>query len=139
MPATLAASATLRTGLIFDIQAGPHTLVSDYPLQPGGAGLGPRPLELLLGSLCACLGGSMVALLKKQGQGVEGLTVAAEALRRDTHPTVLESARVTVSVKGAGMDAAKAQLALKQSEELICPIWAMLKPGMALTVELRLV
>lgn len=138
MPSTLTASAALRSGLVFDVKAGPHTLVSDYPLQPGDAGLGPRPLELLLGSLCACLGGSMAVLLKKQGQAFEGLTVSAQAQRRDAHPTVLESAHLTVTLSGSGIDAGRALQALKQSEELICPIWAMLKPGLALTVELSL-
>lgn len=138
MPSTLHASATHQGAMLFELQAGAHTLLSDYPLQPGQSGQGPRPLELLLASLCACLGGSMAVLMQKQGQAFEGLTVAGEALRRDTHPTVLESARLTVRVKGPQLDTAKVRKALEQSETLICPIWAMLKPGMALTVELEL-
>ena len=136
MSTILQASATLHHGLRFDVQAGAHALITDYPLQADDPGQGPRPLELLLGSLAACAGGSMAVLLKRQGQTYEHLSVQARGVRRDQHPTVFESIELAVTLTGPAVDIDKARQALSQSEESICPIWAMLKPGVPVTATL---
>jgi putative redox protein len=136
MPSTLSASATHRQAMVFDVKAGNFPLLTDYPLTPGADGVGPRPLELLLASLAACAGGSMAVLLQKMGVAFEGLEVSVEAQRRDEHPTVFTAATLKVRLRGPGIDAAKAQMALAKSEELICPVWAMLKPGLPIQSEL---
>jgi putative redox protein len=137
MPAMeLRASAVHQEGMRFVVTAGSHSLTTDYPLDAAETGVGPRPLELLLGSLASCAGGAMVALLRRAGQTIAGLTVTARGERRVEHPTVFTAIALDYVVRGP-IDPAIVASALAQSEERICPVWAMLKPGTALTASFR--
>ena len=49
--------AVHRGGMHFTGVVGNHTFEMDYPLDPGVAGEGPKPMEMLLASLAACAGG----------------------------------------------------------------------------------
>ena len=132
----LQANAVHQEGMRFIVTAGSHSLTTDYPLNPAETGVGPRPLELLLGSLASCAGGAMVVLLRRAGQNVAGLTVTARGDRRAEHPTVFTAIALDYVVRGP-VDPAVVASALAQSEEHICPVWAMLKPGTVLTSSFR--
>lgn len=138
MGAVLEAVAELERELVFGLESGSHRWVSDYPLQADGKGEGPRPLEMLLASLAACAGGSLAVLLRKQGQAFTALRVRASGRRRDEHPTGFESIQLAFEVAGPGLDEARVRAALDLSEARICPVWAMLKPGVAITASLVL-
>ena len=138
MPTELSVRATQVEGLRFSMTAREHTVTTDYPLQPGEAGAGMRPLELLLASLASCAGGSMVVLLRKFKQPAQGVEVNMRASRRDEHPTLLTDIAMEFIVYGTGLDLAAVARALAQSEEQICPVWAMLKGGTRITSSLRL-
>lgn len=58
--------AVRQQAMEFVVTAGSHSVTMDYPLKPDEPGAGPRPLEMLLGSLASCAGGSMVALLRRR-------------------------------------------------------------------------
>lgn len=132
----LCAKAVHQEGMCFVVTAGSHSLTTDYPLNAAETGSGPRPLELLLGSLASCAGGAMVVLLRRAGQAVAGLTVTACGERRAEHPTIFTAIALDYAVRGP-VDPAIVASALAQSEELICPVWAMLKPGTVLTSSFR--
>ena len=132
----LRANAVHQEGMRFLVTAGAHSLTTDYPLNADETGIGPRPLELLLGSLASCAGGAMIALLRRAGQTVAGLTVTASGDRRAEHPTVFTAIALEYVVHGP-VDPAIVASALAQSEERICPVWAMLRPGTALTSSFR--
>ncbi len=132
----LRASAVHQDGMRFTVTAGSHSLTTDYPLNPDETGVGPRPLELLLASLASCAAGAMVALLRRAGQPFAGLTVTASGDRRAEHPTVFTSIALDYVVRGP-VDPSVVASALAQSEERICPVWAMLKPGTRLTSTFR--
>ncbi len=132
----LRASAIHQDGMRFAVTAGSHSLTTDYPLNADETGAGPRPLELLLASLASCAGGAMVALLRRAGQPVAGLTVTACGDRRAEHPTVFTTVALDYVVRGS-VDPSIVAGALAQSEERICPVWAMLKPGTLLTSAFR--
>ena len=138
MPTELSVHATQEEGLRFSMTAREHTVTTDYPLQPGEAGAGMRSLELLLASLASCAGGSMVVLLRKMRQPAQSVEVIVRASRRDQHPTVLTDIAMEFVVYGIGLDPATVARALAQSEEQICPVWAMLKGGTRITSSLRL-
>jgi putative redox protein len=121
----------------FVVTAGEHEITTDYPLQPGDGGVGPRPLEMLLGSLASCAGGSMIALLRRAGQQVAGLQVTARGERRSEHPTVFTAISLDFMVRGS-VDPDAVAIALEQSETQICPVWAMLKPGTPITSSFRI-
>jgi putative redox protein len=128
--------AVHQRGMQFVVTAGGHSVTTDYPMQPNEEGVGPRPLEMLLGSLASCAGGSMAVLLRRAGQQVDGLQVIARGERRAEHPTVFTEISLEFVVRGP-VDPGAAQRALELSEAQICPVWAMLKPGTAITSSLR--
>lgn len=47
------------------------------------------PVESLLGSLCTCIGGDVVEILKKRRKTVNGLTIVADGDRKETHPRAI--------------------------------------------------
>lgn len=125
-------------GLKLEAQCGPHRFLMDYPLEPGDAGVGATPLQVLAAALAGCAANAMVALLRKTRQPLEGLEVKVRAQRRAEHPTVLTDIHLTFEVRGP-VDPEAAAKALAQSEALICPAWAMLKSGTPISSELKLV
>ena len=129
--------AVQQQAMQFVVSVGPHSVVTDYPLKPDEKGVGPRPLEMLLGSLAACAGGSMVALLRRAGQQMTGLRVIARGQRRAEHPTVFTQISLEFVVCGP-VDATAVRTAIEQSEASICPVWAMLKPGTPITATYRI-
>ena len=138
MPTELSVRATQEEGLRFSMTAREHTVTTAYPLQPGESGAGMRSLELLLASLASCAGGSMVVLLRKLKQPAQSVEVNVRAVRRDQHPTLLTEIAMEFVVRGTGLDPEVVKRALVQSEEQICPVWAMLKSGTRITSSLRI-
>lgn len=139
MPTELSVSTLHESGLRFASTARSHTVVTDYPLQVGEEGAGMRPLELLLASLASCAGGSMTVLLRKMKQPFRAVDVNVRGLRRDEHPTCFTEIALELVVRGKGLDPAAVARALAQSEESICPVWAMLKSGTAVRSSFRIV
>jgi putative redox protein len=129
--------AVHQRAMEFVITAGHHAVTTDYPLQLNEEGVGPRPLELLLGSLASCAGGSMVALLKRARQSPAGLQVIARGDRRSEHPTVFTQISLEFVVRGS-VDPVAVARAVEQSEALVCPVWAMLKAGTPITSSFRI-
>jgi putative redox protein len=122
-----------------DAGDGTHSITMDYPM-PGDdtemAGL--TPLRTLLASLAACSATSVGALLRKMRQPIARIEVDAVGRRRDEHSTVITKVALAFVVHGDGVDAAAVERALALSEEQICPVWAMLKPGTPVTATYRI-
>jgi putative redox protein len=129
--------AVQQHAMQFVVTVGPHSVTTDYPLTSSEQGVGPRPLEMLLGSLASCAGGSMVALLRRAGQRTTGISVTARGQRRAEHPTVFTQISLEIVVRGP-VDPGIVGAALAQSEASICPVWAMLKPGTPITASCRI-
>ena len=118
---------------------GEHEVTADYPLQSGEIAAGMRPLELLLAALATC-GGSVVALLlQRMGQPIAGLEVDVRGTRRDEHPTVLTHISMEFRIRGAGVDPAAVEQAIKQADERLAPVWAMLKQGTSVDATSRVI
>jgi uncharacterized OsmC-like protein len=66
-----------QSGSRFDIVAGPHTVVTDQPVEDGGANAGPSPVELFVGSLAACVGYFVGRYCARHGIPQGGLCVKA--------------------------------------------------------------
>ncbi len=132
------AEAVQIEGLRFEMHMGVHAAVSDYPLDPNATGAGPRPLEMLLGSLTACAGGTLVALLRRGQHPLQGLTVRARGQRRSEHPTVFTEIALEFVVSGP-IDPAVVAQAIEQAETRVCPVWAMLRPTTPITATFTVV
>jgi putative redox protein len=116
---------------------GNHVLEMDYPLDAGAPGEGPKPMEALLASLAACAGGSVVALLRRGGHQVEGLTVTARGRRRSEHPTVFTEIALEFALRSA-VDPAAVDRAIGQAETRVCPVWTMLKSSTPITTSVHI-
>ena len=118
--------AVHRGGMHFTGVVGNHTFEMDYPLDQAAAGEGPKPMEMLLASLAACAGGSVVALLRRGGHQFEGLTVTARGQRRSEHPTIFTEIALEFAFRGT-VDRAVVDRVIGQAETHVCPVWTMLK------------
>jgi uncharacterized OsmC-like protein len=119
------------------VQAGAHAIEVDYPT-PGHEAGAPTSLELLLAALTSCAANTLAALLGRDGTVPTSLAVCATALRREDHPTVLESIHLDFQISGAALDRDTVERALALAETRICPVWAMLAPGCRITRALDL-
>ena len=118
--------AVHRGGMHFTGVVGNHAFEMDYPLDPGAAGDGPKPMEMLLASLASCAGGSVVALLRRGGHQFEALTVTARGQRRSEHPTIFTEIALEFAFRGT-LDRAIVDRVISQAETRVCPVWTMLK------------
>lgn len=128
--------AVHRGGMHFSGVIGSHRFDMDFPLAPGEAGEGPKPMEMLLASLAACAGGSIVALLKRGGHQFDGLVVTARGQRRSEHPTIFTAIDLDFAFRGE-VDPAAVQRAIGQAETRVCPVWAMLKATTPIATSFR--
>lgn len=109
-----------------------HPVPIDY-LPPLGDGLGHKPMELLLMALASCSGQTTVSLLQKMRQDVRGFSVRAVGKKQEDHPKVFTAIHLEFRVAGSGLDPAVIEKAIKMSEDKYCPVWAMLKGGVAVS------
>lgn len=117
-----------------------HHVTMDYPFGASEMAAGLTPLQMLLASLAACSANSVMAVLQRRlNQPVTGLEIDAHALRKHDHPTVLTEIELEFLVKGAGVDPNAISMALKLSEEQLCPVWNMLKASTPIHASFRLV
>lgn len=96
---------------------------------PAGDGQGYTGLEMLLMSLAACSGTTIVYLLRKMGKHVSGLTVNGQGIRRNQHPTSFEKMSLAFVLCSKDATDQDMQEAIRLAEQSICPVWAMLKNG----------
>ena len=59
--------------------------------------------------------------------------------RRDEHPTVFTHISMEFRVRGAGVDPAVVEPVLKQSEDSLAPVWAMLKESTRIETTTRVI
>jgi putative redox protein len=139
MPSELRIHAVHAGGMKMTATNGRHEVTADYPLQPGEAAAGLKPLELLLVSLAAC-GGSVVSLLLgRMKQPITGLEVDVRGTRRDEHPTVFTEISMDFVILGKGVESHVVETAIAQADEKLCPVWAMLKTGAPIKTTFRIV
>lgn len=110
-------------------------VITDYT-PPFGDGEGYTSLELFLVSACSCLGGGVAVLLRKMRKTIGSLSVSAEGVRREQHPTSFERITFKVRVKSADATAEDVKKAVEMAEP-ICPVLAMMKGNVMLTTDIE--
>lgn len=138
MQTELMVRAVHECGMRVRASDGKFHVLMDYPMGSAELPMGPTPLTMLLASLAACSVNSVMAVLKKMQQPLEGLGVEARALRSTEHPTVLKEISLEFTVKGDAVDAAAVGRALQLSEERLCPVWNMLKASTRISAEFHI-
>ena len=71
-------TVTHHSGSRFDIVAGSHTVITDQPVEDGGADAGMSPVELFIGSLAACVGYFVGRYCARHKIPRDGLRVVAD-------------------------------------------------------------
>lgn len=138
MPTELRIHAVHDGGLRMTATNGQYAVKTDYPVKPGEPCSGLKPMELLLASLAACGGSVVASLLARMHQPVVGVEVDVRGQRRDEHPTVFTAITMEFVVRGAGVAPESVERAIAQADRL-CPVWAMLRPGVPIATKFRIV
>ncbi|MEW6544656.1 MAG: OsmC family protein [Nitrospirota bacterium] len=71
-------SVAFRGGVRLDVLSRSHTVVTDQPVEDGGADAGMSPVELFVGSLASCVGYFVVRYCARHRIPCDGFTVEAE-------------------------------------------------------------
>ena len=94
---------------------------------PLGDNLGYTSLELLLLSLSSCLGSTILIFLRRMEKTISGFEINAKGIRRQEHPTGFKSVLLELNLISADTTVDDLNKVVKLSEEIYCPVWAMLK------------
>ncbi|HOX19490.1 MAG TPA: OsmC family protein [Gemmatimonadales bacterium] len=98
----------------------------------------PGPMLQLLLAAASCAGADVVSILKKMQVGLESLEVRMDGTRRAEHPKRYTAIHYTWTIKGTGLDEAKARRAIDLSMEKYCSVLHSLAPDIATSYDLRL-
>ena len=115
----------------------PQIIVDYFP--PVGTGRGYTSLELLMASFGSCVSTTLLTLLRhKMQKTVDGITVEVMGKVRDNHPKALEQMSVTLDIRAKDLTEPEVRQALKVAEDAVCPVWAMLKGNVEVTVAVNI-
>jgi putative redox protein len=101
----------------------------------GDAVAGPSPMLTLLLAAGSCSGSDVVSILAKMRVRLEALTVDVVGVRRDEEPQRYVEIRYRFSLRGDGLDAAKAERAVGLSLEKYCSVIHSLAPDIVVRHE----
>jgi len=97
----------------------------DIPIEKGGEGTAPTPMEAVLHSLAACSCVDVVAILEKMRCPAETVRVEIDFERAESHPKVFTDIRLMYRVTG-DVPEKKLARAIKLSAETFCSVGRML-------------
>ena len=139
---TISASARMDSGMDVHVQCGGFEVVMDQPKNAGGKGLGPTPLEVILGTVAGCFGTIGRYIAHQQKIELRGMQFEMEAdydpdgllgRNRDVR-SGFQALRVTVSID-ADLQPEQKQAFLELIEER-CPLADNLVNGTRLISQL---
>ena len=109
-----------------EIKAGNHTVLADEPTSVGGNDLGPNPKELVLASLGACTGMTLLMLARRKKWDLQKVTVTvSEQLVPDPANSGQNITQITEQVDVLG-NLAAAELQALQGAASKCPVYKLL-------------
>ena len=104
-----------------------HTLIADELIQDGGTDSGPTPMEILLGTVGACVAVTTRAYAQRKNWPLDGVTVelSMERIKREDYPAYTGDAafvneiRERISFEGPLTDEQRARLMAVSTK---CPV-----------------
>jgi putative redox protein len=101
---------------------------------PLGDNLGYTSLELLLLSLSSCVGSAVLTFLRKMQKTITACEICAKGTRREEHPTGFKTILLFITLTSPNTTSEDLNKVLKLAEETYCPVWAMLKGNVEVSV-----
>ena len=134
------AKVSLLKGFHFEatVSDSGYRLEMDTAPEHGGAGVGARPIELILAGLAGCTAFDVITILRKARQVVTGLEVVATGDRRNEDPKIFTHIHLEYIVRGRNVAEDVLKRAITLSEEKYCSVSAMLKPTVAITTSYKI-
>lgn len=102
----------------------------DLPIEQGGAGVGFRPMELLLHALGTCLATTLVQVLAKQRLTLDAYSLTLRGERADERPHRYTRIVVEHAFRGPGLTRANLERLVGLVEERYCSVAATLPAGL---------
>lgn len=124
----------LNEKLHFEGKVDGNTPISIDYTPPLGDNLGYTSLEMLLLSLSSCVGSAVLTFLRKMQKTINACEISARGIRREKHPTCFSSITLFINLTSPNTTSEDLNKVLKLSEETYCPVWAMLKGNVEVTV-----
>lgn len=110
----------------------------DY-VPPLGDNLGYTSLELLLLSLSSCLGSSVLIFLRRMKKTILVFEINSKGFRREEHPTGFKNITLDLTIKSPDITTDDLDKVVKLSEDTYCPVWAMIKGNVEISVKYNIV
>jgi putative redox protein len=138
MPETMKADVVWKARLQFEGRSAfaQTTLLDVGP--PFSGGEGTSPMELLLMSLAACAGQTIVSLLQKKRQDLRSFSIRATGIKRDEHPRIFTGIDLEIEAAGPGLDPAAVETAVRMTEEKYCPVLAIIRHSVPVRTIVRI-
>jgi len=118
-------------------EAGNKCIIDANP-SLGGKGLGFRPMELLAGSLAACISIDVINVLKKQRTDPNHYKVRIEANRKAGTPSPFEQIHLIFEVDPI-VNVEKLQRNIQLTSDKYCSVSASLKSEIQITFEIKII
>jgi len=113
-------------------------IVCDY-FPPVGTGKGYTSLELMMASFGSCVSTTLLTVLRhRKKKVVDGISTEVEGTVREVHPKALEHILLRLNIKAKDLTEAEVQEMLLVLEDELCPVWAMIKGNVAVSVEVEI-
>ncbi len=110
----------------------------DY-IPPLGDNLGYTSLELLLLSLSSCTGTAILTFLRKMKRTITDLEINSKGVRKEEHPTGFQTIFMEINLKSPDVSEEDMNKVIKLSEETYCPVWAMVKGNVEISVKYNII
>ena len=104
-------------------------------MRSGEAKKNLSPVEGILGSVAACMGVDIAAILKKKRRTVSALTLVTDGTRREQHPRAIISIHCKVILESPDATPEELEKATRLAKENYCSVSATLKPEIELSFE----
>lgn len=124
--------------MAFETEINGHKILMDASEDFGGHDSGPRPKPLLISALTGCTGMDVVSILKKMHAEVDTFEIKTEAEMTEEHPKTYSKIHLIYEFSGKNLDEGKIQKAVSLSQDKYCGVSELLKRGLELTYEIKL-
>lgn len=129
--------------MVFESDIEKFKMTMDSEEQYGGTHRGPRPKMVLLGALAGCTGMDVISILRKKQVIPDSFKISVSGELAETYPKSFTKIHILFELRGKGYKNneeifAKAERAVKLSQDTYCAISAMIRDSCELTHELIL-